>query len=369
METKHRKKLLVFHPIIAPYRIDLFNKLYKEFDTEIYIFQKNLLTQKFDYGNISKQFLFEPTYLLNYHKFLFIKIRKGLIKAINHFNPDIVLVPEYKLETLIISLYKIIFRKKFKVISIVDDSYDMIMNNNHFSKKHKYAESFILPLLDNIINIEPRVVTYFQRKYHKGIYFPIIQDENKLQTKYQKALPISEKYIEQYNLKDQKVVLFVGRLDKVKNLPTLIKVFKQVKASNCKLVIVGGGELENKLKIIADSNVIFTGRLEGYALYAWYNIAEIFVLASTREAFGAVTNEALIGGCFTLVSELAGSNCLINNGINGFTFNPYNEEEMIKTIKKSIEKTPLRTYPLVVRKNKMQYSFSEYVDSLIKNIK
>ena len=123
------------------------------------------------------------------------------------------------------------------------------------------------------------------------------------------------------------------------------------------------------MKIIADSNVIFTGRLEGYALYAWYNIAEIFVLASTREAFGAVTNEALIGGCFTLVSELAGSNCLINNGINGFTFNPYNEEEMIKTIKKSIEKTPLRTYPLVVRKNKMQYSFSEYVDSLIKNIK
>lgn len=368
MTLNKKKRLLIFHPIIAPYRIDFFNHLYKEFNAKICMFQRNLLNQHFDYKQISKQFIFNPIYLEQFHKIPYFKIRKGIIKTINQFNPDIVLVSEYKLETIIISLYKFLFRKKFKIVSIVDDSYDMIAHNNHFSKKHKYAEKFVLPLIDNIINIEPRVVAYFQEKYHKGIYFPIVQDEKKLRNKYSEALSISEQYIEQYNLKNQKVLLFVGRLDKVKNLNTLIKVFNQLNSPNCKLVIVGGGELEEELKNLSSRNVLFTGRLEGNALYAWYNIAEIFILPSIREAFGAVTNEALIGGCFTLVSGLAGSNCLIENGVNGFTFNPYDENEFSTRLATAISETPIRSYPLSLKASKNIYSFDFYIKEVIKSL-
>lgn len=363
-----KKRLLVFHPVIAPYRIGLFNELYTNFETKICMFQRNLLNQKFDYEKISNQFLFEPSYLEDFHNLPFVKIRKDIIKTIKEYNPDIVLVSEYRIETIIAVLYKIIFRKKFKIISIVDDSYDMIANNNHFSKKHKYLEKFLLPMLDNVINVEPRVADYFKQKYKKGIYFPIVQEDDITRKKYYNALSISNEYIERYDLRDKKILLFVGRLDKVKNLETLIKVFIKSDTQNCKLVIVGGGNLYESLKEMSNENVIFTGRLEGDNLYAWYNIAEMFILPSIKEPFGAVTNEALIGGCFSLISEKAGSSCLIENGKNGYVFNPQNEDEFLNVLSKAMSEIPLRSYPLTLRNNRMIHDFNYYIKDLIDSL-
>lgn len=118
-----------------------------------------------------------------------------------------------------------------------------------------------------------------------------------------------------------------------------------------------GNELKNFLCNISNHNIIFTGRLEGDYLYAWYNIAEIFILPSIKEPFGAVTNEALLGGCFSLISDKAGSNCLIKKGINGYVFNHSDYIEFINILKKSTSEIPLRDYPLKLRDSKMLYSF------------
>ena len=53
-------KMLVFHPVIAPYRIDFFNELYSQLGAEVCLFYRNLSSQKFDYEKIEKQFLFNP---------------------------------------------------------------------------------------------------------------------------------------------------------------------------------------------------------------------------------------------------------------------------------------------------------------------
>ena len=39
---KNRKKLIVFHPALAPYRIDILNSFHKYFDTKFYFSNKNL---------------------------------------------------------------------------------------------------------------------------------------------------------------------------------------------------------------------------------------------------------------------------------------------------------------------------------------
>lgn len=370
MALNQKKRLLVFHPIIAPYRIDLFNTLSQNYEMKFCMFHRNMIDQKFDYSKISEQFLFTPIILDEFYNLPFLKIRKHIIATIKEFKPDIILVPECGYASIIVTLYKKLFNKKYKVISIIDDSYDMLTNNNQFSKKHEWAEKILIPLFDNIINVEPRVSAYFQKKYKKGIYFPIIQDEQKIRKIYEQILSISERYINQYQLKNQKVILFVGRLVELKNVHTLIQVFTELNPPNTKLMIVGNGEQEEKLKTLAsnNSNIIFTGRLEGKDLYAWYNIAEIFVLPSTQEAFGAVTNEALMGGCFCLVSQKAGSNCLIEVGINGYTFNPYKKEELTHILQDSIKDIPLRKYPLELRENKMQYLFHQHVKDLILNL-
>lgn len=371
MELKEKKKLLVFHPIIAPYRIDLFNTLSQNYDMKFCMFHRNMIDQKFDYSKISSQFLFTPIILDEFYKLPLLKIRKHIISTIKEFNPDIVLVPECGYVSIIVTLYKKLFNKHYKVISIIDDSYDMLTNNNQFSIKHEWAEKILIPLFDNIINVEPRVVSFFQKKYKKGIFFPIIQDEQKIRSIYNQVLPISEKYIDQYQLKDKKVILFVGRLVNVKNIDFAIKSFTKATIKDSYLVIVGSGSEENKLKQLASNNknIIFTGRLEGEALYAWYNIAEIFILPSKLEPFGAVTNEALMGGCFSLISNKAGSSCLIEEGVNGYTFDPYNENDFINILQKSINETPLRKYPLHLRENKMQLKYSQYINELTLNFK
>ena len=56
------KKLLIFHPTIAPYSIDFFNDLNKTFETRVCLRYYNLKSQKFDYDKIAAQFEFEPIY-------------------------------------------------------------------------------------------------------------------------------------------------------------------------------------------------------------------------------------------------------------------------------------------------------------------
>lgn len=364
------KKILIFHPVVAPYRIDFFNSLAQNFEVKFCMFYRNLIDQTFEYKKISDLFLYEPVILDQFYKLPFLKIRKHIISTIKDFNPDIIIVPECGYVSLITVLYKILFRKSFKVISIIDDSYDMIANDNFFSLKHKYAEKILIPLFDDVINVEPKVTDCFQKKYHKGIFFPIVQDETRIRNAYQAALPVSQKYIEKYNLQNKKVILFVGRLVKVKNIDFAIKAFLDGNFTDASFVIIGGGEEEKRLKDLAqnNSNVIFTGRLEGEPLYAWYNIAEIFILPSSLEPFGAVTNEALIGGCFCLISNKAGSSCLIENGKNGYTFDISDIDELTRLMKESLERIEPRHYPLELRENRMLFSYKQSIDRLIQEI-
>ena len=61
------KRLLVFHPIIAPYRIDFFNCLSKAFDMKMCMMWRNLHDQTFDYSKIEAQLSFTEMIILSYH--------------------------------------------------------------------------------------------------------------------------------------------------------------------------------------------------------------------------------------------------------------------------------------------------------------
>ena len=135
-------------------------------------------------------------------------------------------------------------------------------------------------------------------------------------------------------------------------------------------VVVGDGPEREKLETLAveqNANVLFTGRLEGDALNSWYNIASVFVLASYQESFGAVTNEALLAGCYALISNKAGSSCLVEEGVNGYTISPNDINEITEKmllISKEIE--PLKE--VVLKKNEMIHRYDELIDKTIEYI-
>lgn len=358
------KRLLIFHPTIAPYRIDFFNDLYKAFETRVCLRYYNLKSQKFDYDKIAAQFEFEPVYQdsdIKGHS------RKFYWKNLDEFKPDVVIVEEFSIGAVYVLMHRFFKRKKYTVISICDDSYNMVAENNDFSRAHKWARKVVVPLLDEMILVEPNVAEWYQKHYKKGIHFPIIKPDDKAREEYERILPLSQTIAEKHNLPGKKVFLFVGRLVALKNVENAVRAFAKMNQEENVFVIVGDGPEKDKLMQLSNklgTNTIFTGRLEGDALNAWYNIAQVFILPSYKEPFGAVTNEALLAGCKVLVSEKAGSQCLVEKGKNGYTVDPMN----INDIADKMEKVAKEVDPLqevVLNDNLMQVSYSKYIKDLI----
>lgn len=136
-----------------------------------------------------------------------------------------------------------------------------------------------------------------------------------------------------YELSNEPVILYVGRLEKRKNLEFLIKAFKLVvEKTKCKLIIAGCGK-QLSLKEITFSlginkHVILTGFVEDYNLKRLYNVCNVFVLPSRMEGFGLTLLEAMAAAKPVVASNIGGIPELVKNGINGILVNPNNLEEL-----------------------------------------
>ena len=365
-----KKKLLIFHPTIAPYRIDFFNDLYRAFDTRVCLQYWNLRDQTFDYDKIYAQFTFKPYYLKEIVKLGARSLWGGFWKHLDEFNPDIVMVGEFNITALAVLLHRFLKCKNYKVVSICDDSYNMVSENNDFSRLHRLARRFLAPRLDDLVLVEPKVTQWYQEHYGKGICFPIIKPEEKAREVYARVLPMSREMMEQYALDGKKVFLFVGRLVALKNVETAIRAFALLNQEENVFVVVGEGPEREKLETLAHdlcANVIFTGRLEGDELNVWYNIAHSLILPSYQESFGAVTNEALLAGCYALISNKAGSSCLVEEGVNGYTFSSMDVNELAKRMT-DVAQLAVEYDADGLKKNQMRMSYASYMENLVKVI-
>lgn len=355
---------LFFRTNIAPYRIDTYNALSEQLECKLYFYWEEDYSQKMNMSALKSLCHFVPHILNGFEIKTGNKRRKICTEVwtiIKENSPSFIIVPEFQILTLQVLLYKLLHRSRFKVISMCDDSYDMVANNNDFSIIHKIARMIVTPLLDDLLLVDSRVVDWYKRRYHKGIWLPIIRDEKSEEKKYNRLLPLSNRLYNQYGLKGRKVVLYVGRLVALKNLEVLIRAFGKIKDDNAVLVIVGDGEEEKKLKdlCLKNNRVIFTGHLEGDNLYAWYNIGDVFCLPSYQEAFGAVINEALLAGCRVVVSEKAGSACIVNEH-NGEIVNPFQMNEIVSAIERQLQKC-LPRQEITIRPHLMGVGFGERI--------
>jgi 1,2-diacylglycerol 3-alpha-glucosyltransferase len=126
--------------------------------------------------------------------------------------------------------------------------------------------------------------------------------------------------------------LFVGRLIPEKNVSGLLEAYElyrgRIGANAWSLVLVGGGQLEARLKQhVLKRNIpgiTFAGVRQVNELPAYYAHASCLVLPSTSEPWGLVVNEAMACGLPVLVSNRCGcSPELVREGVNGFTFDPF----------------------------------------------
>lgn len=356
---------------IAPYRIDLYNALYREGHFRMCFYRRVAMDQAFDPQWLESLCEFSPDYLGGIE--LGRPSRKlctGIFRRIREEKPDVVIVPEFQIVLFQVLLARFFSRKKFKVISMCDDSMDMISSRRDFTALHRWLRNWVPRLVDDIITVTPAVCEWYRDHFGKGIWLPIIRSDKEMRKTLQRALPLSAEIVKKYNLQGKKLVAFVGRLVELKNVDLILRIFSKAADNNCVLVVIGDGPERTTLEKMAksmDREVIFTGRLEGDSLYAWYNLIGVLVLLSRQEAFGAVVNEALLGGARVAVSKRAGASCLVSD-YNGEIVDIDNPAVLPSALDLLLKKTCLIPEIPVLRENRMPFGFDETLDQFIRSI-
>ena len=372
MKEAMKKKLVIFHPAIAPYRIDFFNSLNECFEASVYFEFLDVLEQSFDQVRLRERLAFRPNYLGK--GFCGIKnLRLQVFPILCKTRPDIVFCSEFNIMGFLILVYKYLFRRKLRIYTICDDSLDIVKSEGGIKG---FMRALFVRLYDGVILTNRAVIRWYQETYHntsKFIYFPIVQEDVAFRDELDKSLSISCRYYEDLKLKGKKVVLFVGRLIDIKNLDFLLNAFSQIldEYPNAELLLVGEGDRRNVLEDLAfclgiKDKVHFLGKKQGKDLYAFYNLGQVFVLPSYYERFGAVVNEALLSGCYTLCSSVAGAACLIAPG-NGACFDPKDQKDLEEALRMALSRVvPMRE--VVVKRNLMADSYSTLMASLLEQL-
>ena len=122
---------------------------------------------------------------------------------------------------------------------------------------------------------------------------------------------VRDKFFERYpELRDKRVLLFLGRLHPKKGCDILIDAFAQVADDSVALVLAGPdqvgwqAELQQRAEQLkVSTRVIFPGMLQGEMKRAALAAADAFVLPSHQENFGMAVVECLAAGLPVLISN------------------------------------------------------------------
>jgi len=147
------------------------------------------------------------------------------------------------------------------------------------------------------------------------------------------------------------VFLFVGQIIKRKGWNYLLEAARslvQKGLHSFSVAVVGDGEQRDQLKARLCSLglqpfVNATGPVPYQSLGSLFEAADVFVLPTLEDTWGMVVSEAMAFGKPVLCSKYAGARELVQHGVNGFVFDPYNVDELAGYMERFIREPELIT--------------------------
>ena len=127
----------------------------------------------------------------------------------------------------------------------------------------------------------------------------------------------------------QKVLLFVGRIQRLKGLEILLRAFALLGDLDARLMIVGGqrgtsqesreiGRLQHlAAKLGIDARASFIGSVPHEQLPLYYSAADVTVMQSSYESFGLVAVESLACGTPVVATRVGGLTSIVRDGETG----------------------------------------------------
>ncbi len=155
-----------------------------------------------------------------------------------------------------------------------------------------------------------------------------------------------------------RVILFAGKFENKKDPLLLLNAFINASTHSLHLLFIGNGELEVKLKQVANesSKVLFIHFLDFQnqsMMPIWHQMADVFCLPSKgpAETWGLAVNEAMASGKAIIVSDKVGcAKDLVKKNSNGWIFKSENVLELQQIIENLPDKNRLKELGLGSKK-------------------
>ncbi|EDX87251.1 glycosyl transferase, group 1 family protein [Synechococcus sp. PCC 7335] len=129
------------------------------------------------------------------------------------------------------------------------------------------------------------------------------------------------------------ILIYIGRLSAEKEIDRIKPVLESI--PDARLALVGDGPYREELEEHFEGTPThFVGYLAGEELGAAYASADAFIFPSRTETLGLVLLEAMAAGCPVIAADAGGIPDIVTNGVNGFMFDPADEQGAITATQK-----------------------------------
>lgn len=163
-------------------------------------------------------------------------------------------------------------------------------------------------------------------------------------------------------------LLYAGKIEPVKNPSFLLDVANGLKNEPVKIIIVGNGPLEKKIKEQAaeNGNIIFLDFQNQSVMPIVYRLGDVFILCSVSETWGLGANEAMACGCALALSNKVGSAPDVVTVNNGIVFNVKKPEECVAFLKNcSADRTKLTAMKGASKILSEKFSFNQIIQPFL----
>lgn len=205
--------------------------------------------------------------------------------------------------------------------------------------------------------IARRILYMAQRiKYGKDIDFVLAMGQNGVQWYCQSGWPSTKTFPHAYITESFQIdeldnssdlengtfeILYVGQLIHRKGVDILLRALQRVNMENWRLSIAGTGPLQSEYiqkcrELGIDNHVKFIGVLPNDAVKVRIAHADLLVLPSRFDGWGAVVNEALMSGVPVICSDQCGAADLLRSEWRGAVFPTESVQALADLLKKKI---------------------------------
>jgi glycosyltransferase involved in cell wall biosynthesis len=270
----------------------------------------------------------------------------GLCRALRRFDPHAVVTPNSRLTVLAIRA-RMFCRHRFQVTANVHNTYSRMFERLDAGKRARRLARIrrYYARCDRIIGVSRGVsgdftsLTDMPPESIHTIHNPVVTQDIMESA----HAPVAEPWFNETAVTP--IILNVGRLERQKDLPTLVSAFERVRSRRpCRLVLIGDGRDRARI----DTRIGQSPFREDIALlghrdnpYPYMARASVFVLSSLWEGFGNVLVEAMACGTPVVSTDCPhGPREILEDGRLGPLVPPENPDAMADAISRTLDHPP-----------------------------